>query len=175
MDLDFAATLKAHGIYVTAQRLAVLRVVNRRPHVTADDVLVEVRDEIGAISRQAVYDTLNSLTTLGLLRRIQPIGSSARYEDRTGDNHHHLVCRSCGMVVDVDCAVGERPCLTAIDDHGFVIDEAEVVYWGSCPDCLADTVAAPAPADEAVTVPSTSPSTARPTNISPPTSNEGEP
>ena len=170
VDLDFAATLRAHGIYVTAQRLAVLRVVHRRPHVTADEVLVEVRDEIGSISRQSVYDTLNSLTTIGLLRRIQPIGSSARYEDRTGDNHHHLVCRSCGTVADVDCAVGERPCLTAVDDHGFVIDEAEVVYWGLCPDCLTETPVVATVSGDAVTVPSTSP-----TNISPPTSNQGEP
>jgi Fur family ferric uptake transcriptional regulator len=122
---------------VTAQRLAVLRAVSDGPHCTADDVYTAVRGEIGAISRQAVYDALAALTDKGLLRRIQPAGSPARYENRVGDNHHHLICRTCGRMVDVDCAVGETPCLTAADDSGYQIDEAEVVYWGRCPDCLA--------------------------------------
>jgi Fur family transcriptional regulator, stress-responsive regulator len=129
------ALLRERGVYVTAQRIAVLQAVAARPHATADEVLQQVRTQIGAISRQSVYDTLNTLTELELLRRIQPMGSPARYEDRTGDNHHHLVCRECDRVVDIDCAVGARPCLQANDDHGFEIDEAEVVYWGRCPEC----------------------------------------
>lgn len=135
MLTDPAAALRAQGVYVTAQRLAVLRAVAARPHATAESLVEAVRAEIGTVSRQAVYDTLNTLTERGLLRRIQPMGSPARYEDRTADNHHHLVCRSCGRLVDVDCAVGERPCLTPSDDHGFEIDEAEIIYWGHCPDC----------------------------------------
>lgn len=127
--------LRRHGVQVTAQRLAVLRAVTDRPHSTTDDVAAVVRDEIGAISRQAVYDALGVLTEKGLIRRIQPAGSSARYEGRVGDNHHHLVCRMCGRTVDVDCAVGTAPCLTAAHDAGFEVDEAEVVYWGRCPDC----------------------------------------
>jgi Fur family transcriptional regulator, stress-responsive regulator len=122
---------------VTAQRLAVLRAVCERPHSTADDIGNVVRAEIGAISRQAVYDTLTVLTEKGVLRRIQPAGSPARYEDRVGDNHHHLICRACGRMIDVDCAVGDTPCLTAADDAGYEIDEAEVIYWGRCPDCVA--------------------------------------
>jgi Fur family ferric uptake transcriptional regulator len=132
---DPSTQLRDQGIYVTAQRLAVLRVVDARPHTTAEAVLQGVRDEIGSISRQSVYDTLNTLSDLGVLRRIQPTGSPALYETRTGDNHHHLICRGCGRVADVDCAVGERPCLTASDAHGFDVDEAEVVYWGRCPAC----------------------------------------
>ncbi|MFM2077552.1 MAG: hypothetical protein RJA49_1442 [Actinomycetota bacterium] len=132
-----AALLRARGVHVTAQRLAVLRAVADRPHSTADDIDRVVRAALGAISRQAVYDALGVLTDKGLLRRIQPSGSPGRYEDRVGDNHHHLLCRSCGRLVDVDCAVGETPCLTAADDSGFEIDEAEVIYWGRCPDCLA--------------------------------------
>jgi Fur family ferric uptake transcriptional regulator len=132
---DPATALRAQGIYVTAQRLAVLRAIDAQPHAAADTVIRSVRDEIGAVSRQSVYDTLNTLTDLGLLRRIQPMGSPARYESRTGDNHHHLICRACGRVEDVDCVVGMRPCLTASDDHGFTIDEAEVIFWGTCPDC----------------------------------------
>src|SRR3954447_2042383 len=127
MDAD--ALLRRHGVQVTAQRLAVLRAVSRRPHSTADDIDKVVRAEIGAISRQAVYDALGTLTDKGVLRRIQPAGSSARYEDRVGDNHHHLVCRACNRMVDVDCAVGYTPCLTAADDAGYEIDEAEVVFW----------------------------------------------
>ena len=114
-----------------------LRAVSERSHSTADDIDKVVRAEIGAISRQAVYDVLAALTDKGLLRRIQPAGSSARYETRVGDNHHHLICRACGRMVDVDCAVGETPCLTAADDLGYEIDEAEVIYWGRCPDCAA--------------------------------------
>jgi Fur family ferric uptake transcriptional regulator len=130
-----ADLLRQHGLQVTAQRLAVLRAVAARPHGTADDVAEAVRTEIGAISRQAVYDALAALVDKGLLRRIQPAGSPTRYERRVGDNHHHLVCRTCGRVDDVDCAVGARPCLEAADDHGYEIDEAEVVYWGRCPAC----------------------------------------
>jgi Fe2+ or Zn2+ uptake regulation protein len=135
VQIDPTTLLRERGIYVTAQRLAVLRVVGAQPHAAADRVLQGVREEIGSISRQSVYDTLNTLTDLGLLRRIQPTASPARYEARTGDNHHHLICRVCGRVEDVDCAVGERPCLTASDAHSFDIDEAEVLYWGHCPDC----------------------------------------
>ncbi|HEX6422839.1 MAG TPA: Fur family transcriptional regulator [Acidimicrobiales bacterium] len=133
--VDDDALLRRHGLQVTAQRLAVLRAVSDRPHSTADDVYTFVRAQIGAISRQAVYDALAVLGDKGLLRRIQPAGSAARYEDRVGDNHHHLVCRTCSRLVDVDCAVGDTPCLTAADDWGFEIDEAEVIYWGRCPDC----------------------------------------
>ena len=124
---------------VSAQRLAVLRAVNDRPHSSADDIDKAVRAELGVISRQAVYNALGSLTDKGLLRRIQPAESPSRYEVRVGDNHHHLICRSCRRVVDVDCAAGYAPCLTAADDSGFEIDEAEVVYWGRCPQCVAAT------------------------------------
>ena len=137
MGSDPAELLRQHGYRVTAQRLAVMRAVASRPHLTAEDVVEIVRGDIGAISRRAVYDAVGSLADEGLLRRIQPAGSAARYEVRVGDNHHHLVCRSCGSLVDVDCAVGDAPCLTASDDAGFEIDEAEVVYWGRCPACLA--------------------------------------
>jgi Fe2+ or Zn2+ uptake regulation protein len=136
-----ADLLRQHGLQVTAQRLAVLAAVARRPHATADDVAKAVRAEIGVISRQAVYDALAVLADKGIIRRIQPAGSPTRYEDRAGDNHHHLICRSCGRMVDVDCAVGAAPCLTPVDDSGFEIDEAEVVYWGRCPECLARTAA----------------------------------
>ena len=135
--VDNEALLRQHGLSVTAQRLAVLRALADRPHSTADDLYSLVRDEIGAISRQAVYDVLAVLTDRGVLRRIQPAGSPARYEDRVGDNHHHLICRTCGRMGDVDCAVGETPCLTAADDSGYEIDEAEVIYWGRCPECAA--------------------------------------
>jgi Fur family transcriptional regulator, stress-responsive regulator len=136
---DAAELLRQHGIQVTAQRLAVLRAVTGQPHITADAVAEAVRAEIGAISLQSVYDALGVLVAEGLIRRIQPAGSPARYEDRVGDNHHHLICRSCGRVVDVDCAVGAAPCLTAADDMGYEIDEAEVAYWGRCPDCVAQS------------------------------------
>jgi len=133
---DPVEQLRERGIQVTAQRLAVFRAVSGHPHITADAVAEAVRTEIGAISLQSVYDALGILVSEGLIRRIQLAGSPARYEDRVGDNHHHLICRSCGRVVDVDCAVGSAPCLTAADDQGFEIDEAEVAYWGRCPDCL---------------------------------------
>lgn len=136
MVSDAAELLRAHGLQVTAQRLAVLRAVAEHCHCTADDVASLVRADIGAISRQAVYDALTVLVEAGLLRRIQPAGSPARFETRTGDNHHHLICRACGRTVDVDCAVGHAPCLTPADDAGFQVDEAEVVYWGTCPGCL---------------------------------------
>jgi len=136
-SVDAAVLLRRHGLHVTAQRLAVLRAVSQQPHSTADDIDKLARAEIGAISHQAVYDVLGALTEKGLLRRIQPAGSPARYEDRVRDNHHHLICRSCRRMVDVDCAVGETPCLTAADDSGYEIDEAEVIYWGRCPECVA--------------------------------------
>jgi Fe2+ or Zn2+ uptake regulation protein len=129
------AQLRQHGLHVTAQRVAVLDAVGERPHATADDVLVMVRDRLGSVSRQAVYDALGVLSDNGLVRRIQPSRSPARYEGRIDDNHHHIVCRGCGVIVDVDCAVGARPCLHAGEDHGFVLDEAEVIHWGTCPDC----------------------------------------
>ena len=133
---DPADLLRQRGIQVTAQRLAVLRAVTAQPHITADAVAEAVRAEIGAISLQSVYDALGLLVAERLIRRIQPAGSPARFEDRVGDNHHHLICRVCGRVVDVDCAVGSAPCLTAADDMGYEIDEAEVAYWGRCPDCV---------------------------------------
>ena len=128
-------SLRSHGLQVTAQRLAVLRAVDRLSHGTADEIAETVREEIGAISRQAVYDALGVLGDKGLLRRIQPARSAARFERQAGDNHHHLVCRGCGLIVDVECAHGPAPCLTAADDAGFEIDEAEVIYWGRCPEC----------------------------------------
>ena len=127
--------LRQHEIRVTAQRLAVLNAVSARPHATADDLADDVRTSIGTVSRQAVFDALGVLADKGLIRRIQPARSAARYEDRVDDNHHHLVCRDCGRMVDVDCAAGYRPCLDVDDDHGFAIDEAEVIYWGFCPAC----------------------------------------
>ena len=133
--VDHTALLRQRGVRVTAQRLAVLRAVSARPHSTADDIDKVVQAEIGAISRQAVYDVLGALTDNGLLRRIQPARSPARFEARVDDNHHHLICRTCNRMVDVDCAVGYRPCLTAADASGYEIDEAEVIYWGSCPVC----------------------------------------
>jgi Fur family ferric uptake transcriptional regulator len=142
--VDEAALLRRHGVQITAQRLAVLRAVTDRPHSTADDICSVVRGQIGAISRQAVYDALAALTDRGVLRRIQPARSPARYEDRVGDNHHHLICRTCNRMVDVDCAVGYTPCLTAADDSGYEIDEAEVIYWGRCPECVAAAPAVPA-------------------------------
>jgi len=139
MSEDPAHLLRQHGVQVTAQRLAVLRAVGVRPHSTADAIAEDVRAEIGAISRQAVYDALRLLVDKGLVRRIQPAGSPALYEDRVGDNHHHVICRACGKTVDVECAVGAAPCLTAAADSGYQIDEAEVIYWGTCPECLAAT------------------------------------
>ncbi len=143
MPTDPAELLRQRGIQVTAQRLAVLRAVSGTPHTTADAVAEVVRAEIGAISLQSVYDALGVLVAEGLIRRIQPAGSPARFEDRVGDNHHHLICRGCGRVVDIDCAVGAAPCLTAADDRGYEIDEAEVAFWGRCPECQARAGAAP--------------------------------
>ena len=129
--------LRDAELRVTRPRLAVLSAVHDRPHADTDTIIGAVRAHAGDVSHQAVYDVLHVLTRTGLVRRIQPAGSVARYEARIGDNHHHVVCRSCGAIADVDCAVGHTPCLTASDDHGFVIDEAEVVYWGICSDCSA--------------------------------------
>jgi Fur family transcriptional regulator, stress-responsive regulator len=137
---DAERLLREADLRVTAPRTAVLAAVHDHPHADTDSLIGVVRERIGAVSHQAVYDVLRALTDAGLVRRIQPAGSVARYEARVGDNHHHVVCRSCGVVADVDCAVGYTPCLTAADDSGFAIDEAEVVYWGQCPAC-----AAPAP------------------------------
>ena len=145
---DHDALLRRHGLHVTAQRLAVLRAVSDRPHRTADDIFKVVRAEIGAVSRQAVYDALAALADKCLVRRIQPAGSPARYENRVGDNHHHLICRACSRMVDVDCAVGDTPCLTAADDSGYEIDEAEIVYWGRCPECVAATLVSRSAAEE---------------------------
>lgn len=136
---DAVETLRKHRLPVTAQRLAVMRAVSRHPHATADDIADSARAELGSISRQAVYNVLGTLTEKGIIRRIQPADSPARYEDRVGDNHHHLVCRACGRTEDVCCAVGETPCLQAQTHHGFRIDEAEVIYWGLCPSCRKKT------------------------------------
>jgi Fur family transcriptional regulator, stress-responsive regulator len=132
-----AEELRGAGLRVTAARVALLETVRDGDHLDVDAIAAGVRGRIGHVSVQAVYDALHALTAVGLLRRIEPAGGPARFEGRVGDNHHHVVCRSCGMVADVDCAVGEAPCLTASDDHGFSIGEAEVVYWGLCPSCSA--------------------------------------
>ncbi|QNE16787.1 transcriptional repressor [Kribbella qitaiheensis] len=131
--------LRGATLRVTRPRVAVLTAVHGIPHADTDSIIGAVRADLGEVSHQAVYDVLRALTEVGLLRRIQPTGMVARYESRVGDNHHHVVCRSCGTIADVDCAHGSAPCLTASEDHGFVIDEAEVVYWGLCPDCSART------------------------------------
>ncbi|MEU2880249.1 Fur family transcriptional regulator [Streptomyces sp. NPDC007070] len=130
-----AQELRDAGLRVTAARVALLDIVRQGDHLDAEAIAAGVRDRVGHVSLQAVYEALRALTAAGLVRRIEPAGSPARYEGRVGDNHHHLVCRSCGAVADVDCAAGEAPCLTAADDHGFSIDEAEVIYWGLCPGC----------------------------------------
>jgi Fur family ferric uptake transcriptional regulator len=127
--------LREAALRVTGPRTAVLGVVHEHPHADTDSVIRLARERLGAVSHQAVYDVLHALTAAGLVRRIQPAGSVARYEVRIGDNHHHVVCRSCGSIADVDCAVGDVPCLTASDDAGYTIDEAEVVYWGRCSEC----------------------------------------
>src|SRR5881394_3725983 len=137
MTSDFEAQLRAVSLRVTRPRLAVLAALHDHPHVDTDTVIALVRAEHPAVSHQAVYDVLRALTAAGLVRRIQPSGSVARYESRVGDNHHHVVCRSCGTIADIDCAVGATPCLTASNDQGFSIDEAEVTYWGMCPECAA--------------------------------------
>ncbi|GIL26365.1 Fur family transcriptional regulator [Actinocatenispora comari] len=131
--------LRGVALRVTRPRMAVLSAVYEHPHADTDSLIGVVRASLGGVSHQAVYDVLRALTTAGLIRRIEPPGSVARYEARVGDNHHHVVCRSCGVIADVDCAVGPAPCLTPSDDHGFVIDEAEVVYRGLCPDCSTAT------------------------------------
>ncbi|MBS45933.1 MAG: transcriptional repressor [Nocardioides sp.] len=140
---DHAAALRTAQLRVTRPRLAVLDAVHAAPHQDTASVIDRVRGTLGDVSHQAVYDVLAALTEAGLVRRIQPSGSVARYEARVGDNHHHVVCRSCGDIADVDCAVGHAPCLTADDDHGFRIDEAEVVYWGLCPACMCAPVPGP--------------------------------
>ena len=132
---DPAEQLREKGLAVTAQRLAVMRALADQPHGTADVIAMAARDHLGVISRQAVYDILGTLVTQGLVRRIQPAGSPALYEDRVGDNHHHLICRACGRTADVDCGAARSPCLKPSHSHGFEIDEAEVIYWGTCPDC----------------------------------------
>lgn len=133
--LDFPQLLRGAALRVTRPRVAVLGAVYAHPHADTESIIEAVRGDLPEVSHQAVYDVLRALTTAGLVRRIEPPGSVARYESRVGDNHHHVVCRSCGVIADVDCAVGEAPCLTPSDDHGFSIDEAEVVYRGLCPDC----------------------------------------
>ncbi|MEU3552330.1 Fur family transcriptional regulator [Streptomyces longwoodensis] len=130
-----ADELRGAGLRVTAARVALLETVRKGDHLGAEAIAAGVRERVGHISVQAVYEALHALTTAGLIRRIEPAGSPARFEGRVGDNHHHVLCRVCGAVADVDCAVGDAPCLTASDDHGFSIDEAEVIYWGLCPDC----------------------------------------
>jgi Fur family transcriptional regulator, stress-responsive regulator len=132
---DLQRLLRGAGLRVTRPRVAVLSAVHAHAHADTDSIIGAARSDLGEVSHQAVYDVLRALTTAGLVRRIQPTGSVARYEARVGDNHHHVVCRSCGAIADVDCAVGDTPCLIASDDHGYVIDEAEVVYWGTCPAC----------------------------------------
>ena len=147
-SLDVERLLRGASLRVTRPRVAVLTAVHDHPHADTDQIIGVARQELGEVSHQAVYDVLRVLTTAGLVRRIEPAGSVARYESRVADNHHHVVCRSCGTIADVDCATGHTPCLTAADDHGFAIDEAEVTYWGVCPDCRdvpASAVASPAP------------------------------
>ena len=142
---DFAGQLRMIGLRVTRPRVAVLEAVHAHPHADTETIFGAVRGGLSEVSRQTVYDVLNALAAVGLVRRIQPSGSLARYESRVGDNHHHVVCRSCGVIADVDCAVGEAPCLIASDDNGFVLDEAEVIYWGVCPDCSTPQTARPHP------------------------------
>jgi Fur family ferric uptake transcriptional regulator len=137
---DFVHQLRCAGMRVTRPRLAVMAAVHAHPHSDTDAITTAVRRDLPAVSHQAVYDCLNALTTTGLIRRIQPSRSVARYDPRTGDNHHHLVCRECGTIVDVDCAVGDAPCLAASDSFGFLVDEAEVIYWGRCPECANQTL-----------------------------------
>ncbi len=139
---DFERMLRGVALRVTRPRVAVLAAVHARPHADTESMIRAVREDLGEVSHQAVYDVLRALTTAGLVRRIQPPGSVARYEARVGDNHHHVVCRSCGAIADVDCAVGYTPCLPTADDSGYEIDEAEVVYRGRCRECVAETAAA---------------------------------
>ena len=135
LETDSSVLLKGASLRVTRPRVAVLEALDQHPHADTDTVAQWVREHLGAVSTQAVYDVLRALTEAGLVRRIEPAGSPARFERRVGDNHHHIVCRDCGSLADVDCAVGQTPCLTAADSHGFVVDEAEVTYWGTCPSC----------------------------------------
>ena len=140
--VDYERMLRGAHLRVTRPRMAVLEAARDRPHADTETILSAVRHGLPDVSRQAVYDVLNALTAVGLLRRIQPLGMVARYESRVGDNHHHVVCRSCGIIADIDCAVGDAPCLTPANDEvleGFVLDEAEVIYWGLCPNCSAAT------------------------------------
>ena len=132
---DLERRLREAELRVTRPRVAVLSAIHEHPHSDTDSIITLVRADLGEVSHQAIYDVLRALTASGLIRRIQPLGSVARYEARVGDNHHHVVCRECGAIADVDCATGQTPCLTASDDHGYRIDEAEVIYWGLCPDC----------------------------------------
>ncbi|KYH44868.1 Fur family transcriptional regulator [Branchiibius sp. NY16-3462-2] len=141
-DSDFEQVLRAADLRVTRPRLAVLDAVRHHPHSDTASVLTAVRAQEPAVSQQAVYDVLAVLADAGIVRKIQPAGSVARYELRVGDNHHHIVCRTCGAVADVDCAVGAAPCIEPSDSHGFVVDEAEVTYWGHCPDCASQVVSA---------------------------------
>jgi Fur family ferric uptake transcriptional regulator len=136
---DLERMLRTASLHVTRPRVAVLAAVHENPHADTYSIIHAVREKLGGVSQQAVYDVLGALTSAGLVRRIQPRGSVARYEARVGDNHHHVICRSCGVIADVDCAVGTAPCLTAAEDHGFAIDEAEVIYWGLCAGCQATT------------------------------------
>lgn len=136
---DLELMLRGAALRVTRPRVAVLSAVHAHPHADTDSIIRVVRESLGEVSHQAVYDVLRALTDAGLVRRFQPSGSVARYESRVGDNHHHVVCRSCGAIADVDCAVGAAPCLDAADDHGFAIDEAEVTYWALCPECAPET------------------------------------
>lgn len=142
---DLERTLRGAGLRVTRPRLAVLAVVRAHPHADTDSIISATRRDLPEVSHQAVYDVLRALTDAGLVRRIQPSRSVARYESRVADNHHHVVCRSCGAIADVDCAVGDTPCLAAADDSGYEIDEAEVIYWGRCPDCV--SAASPSTSD----------------------------
>ncbi|AGM06867.1 Fur family transcriptional regulator, ferric uptake regulator [Amycolatopsis keratiniphila] len=135
---EFERMLRGASLRVTRPRVAVLTALRDHPHADTDSIIGAVRTELGEVSHQAIYDVLRALTAAGLVRRIQPSGSVARYESRVGDNHHHVVCRTCGAIADVDCAVGPAPCLTASNDQGFVIEEAEVIYWGLCPDCATE-------------------------------------
>ena len=136
---ELEGTLREASLRVTRPRVAVLAAVYDHPHADTYSIIGHVREDLGAVSQQAVYDVLQALTDAGLVRRIHPRGSVARYEARVGDNHHHVVCRACGDIADVDCAVGAAPCLDVVEDHGFVIDEAEVIYWGLCPGCAERT------------------------------------
>ena len=145
---DLERTVREAALRVTRPRIAVLSTVHAHPHADTDSIIRHVRKRLGEVSHQAVYDVLRALTEVGLLRRIQPSGSVARYEARVGDNHHHVVCRSCAAIADVDCAVGHAPCLRAADDSGYAIEEAEVIYWGRCPACRADLGNIPEPNQE---------------------------